>query len=225
MSARSGRAGHGAGPGRPPRPGATSNPFQCRPRLEHRSLGPSAGAGCVVRGAHARSRRYSMRHRNRYPALCATLLAAVAASGVGTRTLSRAAADPAPEPGVGLSLFFQNGAMEPLTLVGDAPRYPQEIDILVTVSSPDDRGIEPLVQDSELSSLDWRGVAMVEEDWRPAGDGTFIRQRFYRGAAWMEGESAFAIVLTNDAGEAVGLPLIARAGKDDRFRPTDDGFV
>jgi hypothetical protein len=25
---------------------------------------------------------------------------------------------------------------------------------------------------------------MVEEDWRLGGDGTFIRQRFYRNAKW-----------------------------------------
>jgi hypothetical protein len=149
----------------------------------------------------------------------------VAAFSVATGPPPRAAADTAPDGSVGLSLFFQNGAMEPLTLVGDTPRYPQEIDILATVPSPGDLGIEPLVQNSEFSSLDWGGVAMVEEDWRPAGDGTFIRQRFCRGAAWMEGESVFEIVPTDDAGAAVGPPLIAHAGRDDRFLPPDDGFV
>src|SRR5262245_66646206 len=124
-----------------------------------------------------------MRYRTPYPPLFAMLLGSMSVFGVAIGTPPLAAADPPPEVGVGLSLFFQNGVMAPLSLVGDAPRYPQEIDILVTIPGPDDRGIEPLVQNSEFSSLDWRGVEMVEEDWRPAGDGTFIRQRFYRGAA------------------------------------------
>src|SRR5262245_53591860 len=174
-----------------------------------------------------KSERHPMRNHARYPARLATLVASMAAFGVAIVFPPQAAADPPPDGGgvVGLSLFFQNSSMAPLTLVGDAPRYPQEIDILVTVASSGDLGIEPLVLDSEFSALDLRGVKMVEEDWRPAGDGTFIRQRFYRGAVWMEGESAFGIVPTDDAGRAVGLPLIARAGRDDRVRPTDDGFV
>ncbi|HEY0553137.1 MAG TPA: hypothetical protein VGG20_02670, partial [Thermoanaerobaculia bacterium] len=34
---------------------------------------------------------------------------------------------------VGLSLLFQNGAMAPVALVGAAPRYLQEIDLVATV--------------------------------------------------------------------------------------------
>jgi hypothetical protein len=41
-----------------------------------------------------------------------------------------AAADP-----VGLSLFFQNGSMPPIALVGNVPRYLQEIDIIATVTT------------------------------------------------------------------------------------------
>jgi len=64
---------------------------------------------------------------------------------------------------IGLSLFFQNGQMAPLTLVGDAPRYLQEIDIVATVETTTDRGIEPIIEDSDLSALDWSGITMVEE--------------------------------------------------------------
>jgi len=126
---------------------------------------------------------------------------------------------------IGLSLFFQNGAMAPLTLVGDAPRYLQEIDITATVTSPTDEGVTPLIHTSEFSSLDWTGVTQVEEDWRPAGDGTFTRQHFYRGAAWMEQASKFLVFPTDSTGTQVGPPLIANAGKDDRLGLTDDGFA
>ena len=112
-----------------------------------------------------------------------------------------------PDEPIGLSLLFQNGSMAPLTLVGSAPRYLREIDLVATVPTQTDQGIQPLIDDSELSSLDWTGVEMVEEDWRPAGDGTFIRQRFYRKARWMEQPSLFLVTPTDDAGRPVGSPL------------------
>ncbi len=77
---------------------------------------------------------------------------------------------------VGLSLFFQDSAMQPVTLAGTAPRYLQEIDLVASVPSQGDLGVQPLLDHGELASLDWSGVRMVDEDWRPAGDGTFIRQ-------------------------------------------------
>ncbi len=126
---------------------------------------------------------------------------------------------------VGLSLLFQNGATAPLALVGNAPRYLQEIDLVATVPGADDRGLQPLLESGELASLDWSGVEKVEEDWRPAGDGTFIRQRFYRHARWMEAPSRFQVVPTDDAGRAVGPPLLAEAGTAGRPGPRDDFFV
>jgi hypothetical protein len=65
---------------------------------------------------------------------------------------------------IGLSLFFQNAQMAPLTLVGDAPRYLQEIDIVATVETTTDRGIEPIIEDSDFSALDWRGVRQTREE-------------------------------------------------------------
>ena len=124
--------------------------------------------------------------------------------------------DTVPMEPVGLSLLFQNSSMAPITLVGAAPRYLREIDLVATVPTASDQGIQPLIDDSELASLDWTGVEMVEEDWRPAGDGTFIRQRFYRNARWMEQPSLFLVTPTDDAGHPVGPPLRAHA---------DDGFV
>ncbi|HEV7507487.1 MAG TPA: hypothetical protein VGS07_21560 [Thermoanaerobaculia bacterium] len=126
---------------------------------------------------------------------------------------------------IGLSLLFQDSAMPPVTLVGTAPRYLQEIDLVASVPSQEDRGIQPLMDHGELASLNWSGVKMVDEDWRPAGDGTFIRQRFYRHARWMERSSQFQVVPTDDAGRPVGSPLLADAGKDDQLFSSDDGFV
>lgn len=143
---------------------------------------------------------------------------------VGALVKQGSGAGPAPEP-VALSLLFQNGEMAPLTLAGDAPRYLKEIDIVATVPSASDQGIQPLLESSELASLDWTGVEMVEEDWRPAGDGTFIRQRFYRNARWMERPSLFLVTPTDDAGRPVGPPLRAFAGTDDRLTNAEDGFV
>jgi hypothetical protein len=80
----------------------------------------------------------------------------------------------APKPPVGLSLFFQNGQMAPITLYGDAHRY---------------------------------------------------RQRFYRGAKWMERPSVFLAIPTDDSGAPVGLPLLFNAGIDDYWSELDDGFV
>ncbi len=126
---------------------------------------------------------------------------------------------------VGLSLLFQNGAMAPVALVGAAPRYLQEIDLVATVPSQEDLGLQPLMESGELASLDWSGVEQVEEDWRPAGDGTFIRQRFFRHARWMDQPSSFRVVPTDDAGRSVAPPLLAYAGKEGPRGPADDGFV
>lgn len=150
------------------------------------------------------------------PCGCLVLVGVLVQQGQGAGT--------APEP-VGLSLLFQNGAMAPVTLVGDAPRYLQEIDVVATVPTPSDQGIQPLLDSSELASLDWTGVEMVEEDWRPAGNGTFIRQRFYRKARWMEQPSVFLVTPTDDAGRPVGPPLRAYAGKNNQLSNADDGFV
>lgn len=128
-------------------------------------------------------------------------------------------------PPIGLSLFFTDGSMEPVTLVGDAPRCLQEIDITATVPSAADEGIEPVIRQGDLSRLDWTGVHQVDEDWRPSGDGTFMRQRFYRGAAWMDAPSIFQVFPANAQGEILDLPIVAHAGRDDRARESDDGFV
>lgn len=83
----------------------------------------------------------------------------------------------------GLSLFFQNGQMAKITLAGNAKRFLQEVDIVASATPSNiDQGIQPLLQSGDFASLDWSGVQMVEEDYRPNPDGTFMRQRFFRNA-------------------------------------------
>lgn len=129
------------------------------------------------------------------------------------------------EPPIGLSLFFSNGQMAPLRLIGSAPRYLQEIDIVESVASTSDTGVQPLVSDSTLSALNWNGIEQVEETWAPSLDGTFTRERYYRNAKWMEVPSTFVVVAVDGNGQEVGPSLVAHAGSDDVWKKSDDGFV
>jgi len=133
-------------------------------------------------------------------------------------------APPQPLP-VGLSVWFRNGEIGRITLVGERPRFAQEIDITERIATASDQGIEPLIHSGELSRLDWRGIHFVEEDFRTPGDGTFTRQRFYRGARWMERESTFTLTPKDRRGRPAGDKLKFVAGPDDRFRANDDGFI
>ena len=126
---------------------------------------------------------------------------------------------------VGLSLFFSNGQAAPLSLIGSAPRYLQEIDVTESVPSATDQGIQPLLTNSAVSGLDWRGVQQVEEIWIPGLDGTFTRERYYRNARWMEASATFTVSALDSAGHEIGSPLVAHAGSDDRRKLEDDGFT
>ena len=129
-------------------------------------------------------------------------------------------------PPVGLSLFFRNGVMQPISLVGSSRRFLQEIDIVNSVTTPTDEGPTPLVTSGLMGNADWTGLAFVEEDWREPGDGTWTRQRFYRGARWMEQTSLFVASAKNAQGHHVGLPMVFDAGSDNHWnRLFDDGFV
>ncbi|MET0792073.1 MAG: hypothetical protein ABW061_11180 [Polyangiaceae bacterium] len=126
---------------------------------------------------------------------------------------------------VGLSLFFSNGQAAPLSLLGSAKRFLQEIDITESVPSTVDQGIQPLLSNSAVSELDWRGVQRVEELWIPAMDGTFTRERYFRNARWMEASATFTVTALDARDREIGVPLVARAGTDDRRSPEDDGFT
>lgn len=147
------------------------------------------------------------------------LLAAAAAASAGEERKDEECAP------VGLSLLFRDGAAAPVSLVGSAPRYLQELDIVASVTTTSDQGVTPLASAGDLATLDWTGIAFVEEDWRPAGDGTFTRQRFYRGARWMNERSHFVLFARNEDGWPLGVPIVASAGADDRQGPRGDFFV
>jgi hypothetical protein len=123
---------------------------------------------------------------------------------------------------IGLSVWLRNGASSPITLVGTHPRYIQELDITDAVTSSTDNGIQPLIDQSEFSNLDWSGVQLVEEDWRIGLDGSWTRQRFYRNAAWMERSSLFFLFPANDNGYIVGSPISVFAGNDNQLRTNSD---
>jgi len=130
---------------------------------------------------------------------------------------------------VGISLWWQEGEVRLedgtprlVTLYGDERRYLEEIDITEKVTTTEDRGIQPLLEGGDFSRLDWTGVQMVDEDWRPdPATGTFTRSRFYRGAAWMSDFSSFALVPVDDAGDPVGPALLGIVGDDERARFLD----
>src|SRR5438270_6460932 len=87
-------------------------------------------------------------------------LVCAAACGQGQPTSRRAQAPVAAqraddEAPVGLSLFFREGAIAPITLVGNPPRYLQEIDIVSSAMTPTDQGVEPLIASGALGNLDW----------------------------------------------------------------------
>jgi len=165
------------------------------------------------------SRRAAYRSKVAQVVLGSVVLAAAADVANATPSAAKCA-DP-----IGLSLFFRDGVAAPIDLVGDAPRFLQEIDITASVTTTTDQGIDPLIHSGQMSNLDWRGIHFVEEDFRDAGDGTFTRQRFYRGARWMEKDSTFVAIPKDAHGRIAGEPLIFLAGTDDKWRNSDDGFV
>ena len=131
-----------------------------------------------------------------------------------------------PRPAVGLSLMFNNGSAAPLQLFGNYPRFPQELDLVATSpASRADRGIDPLRESGEFSDLDWTGAELVDELWRPNADGTFLRQRFYRNAAWMKRTSTFLLTPVDVTGAPTGSPIPISAGDDDGRQSSDDGWV
>ena len=97
--------------------------------------------------------------RSRFAQLVLGSVVLTAAANVASATPSDAKAKHA-DP-VGLSLFFRDGVAAPINLVGDAPRFLQEIDITASVTTSTDQGIQPLIQSSQMANLDWRGVHFV----------------------------------------------------------------
>jgi hypothetical protein len=129
------------------------------------------------------------------------------------------------QPSAGLSLLFSNGAAPAKLIIGNGQRFVQEIDLVESVSSATDQGITPLLDGSRTAALNWSGVEQVEEIWVPAFDGTFTRERYFRGARWMEQPSTFRLRALDQNGDPIGTPWVVRAGRDNRLGPANDAFV
>jgi len=81
------------------------------------------------------------------------------------------------QPAVGLSLWFENGAVrlfsgaeKTVDLYEDFPRYVQELDITAQVDTTTDQGVQPLLTTGDMKTLDWRGLqglAMRERQLAP----------------------------------------------------------
>ncbi len=126
----------------------------------------------------------------------------------------------------GLSLRVDNGAAPELHVFGIAKRYVQELDLIATAATPDDQGIDPVIEDGDFANLDWDGIEEVDEEWRPDGAGGFTRQRFYRGADWME-QPGFVMIFQRKANGSfqLDLPWVVLTGSDDHLSVTDTEFV
>jgi hypothetical protein len=101
----------------------------------------------------------------------------------------------------------------------------QELDIVESVTRFEDDGIDALITSSAFAPLDWDGIELAEELWNPALDGTMTRERYYRGARWMEAPSVFKVRAVTASGRPSGAPWVVHAGRDDRLGPNDDMFV
>ncbi|MCW5812989.1 MAG: hypothetical protein KIT84_18320 [Labilithrix sp.] len=123
---------------------------------------------------------------------------------------------------------LENGTPKTLTIYGDEDRYMQELDFTSSVDTTTDKGITPVTQTGDMARLDWRGVEMVDEDWRPelgSMPKTYTRSRFYRKAKWMTNASVLSVTPVDAQNRPVGDPIIVNAGTDDKWRDSDDGFV
>lgn len=131
------------------------------------------------------------------------------------------------EDPVGLSLLLENGASPGIDVIqGNTGRFIDELDILTVAQTATDEGIDPIIESGDFADLNWNGVELVDEEWRPDGTGTFTRQRFYRGARWMSEPSAFLIVQVDNKGKLLPvLPHLVYAGSDDLWSGLDGAFI
>ena len=127
---------------------------------------------------------------------------------------------------IGLSLRIDNGEAPQLEIQGNAKRYVQELDITASAATPNDEGIDPLIDDGDFADLDWSGVEAADEEWRPDGAGGFTRQVFYRNAAWME-QPGIVLIFQRKANGSLQpeLPWVVLTGSDDHLSALDTTFV
>lgn len=126
---------------------------------------------------------------------------------------------------VGLALEVDNGTPAPLQLKRGQTFFLNQIDLRASITASSDEGVAGLAKHGDFAHLIWDGVAQNDQELilLPNPDGTFQRRRFFRDAAWMNTDSAFALQQLDARGDAIGPPLYTSAGLE-HARGAYDGF-
>lgn len=150
-----------------------------------------------------------------------TLATATAGQALSAEALSAALAKP-----VGLALEVANGEGKPLQVRAGQTFYVNQIDLSTIVPTGDSQGVEELRRGTDFAGMGWGGVRLADEETAllPGPTG-YIHRRFYRSAAWMEVPSFFTVEPVDAQGRLTALPVVLRAGGDDKRRDSDDFFI
>lgn len=126
---------------------------------------------------------------------------------------------------VGLAVEVDQGAGVALTVRRGQVFFLNQIDIRAQITATFDEGVSGLRRHGDFAGLAWEGISKEEEEsvLLANADGTFRRRRFYRNAAWMNGNSEFQLEQIDRAGRKIGNSVRVRSGVEQR-RAGDDGF-
>jgi len=139
-----------------------------------------------------------------------------------------------PEPGptttqtpIGLALEIDQGQGVPLEVRAGQRFFVNQIDLRASVFAAVDEGVDGLASAGDFAELDWEGSALADQSFvgQPNPDGTFIRRRFYRGAAWMEQPSWFSIEQIDAGGDRLAPPVVVGTGLEHKRLSADSFFV
>ncbi len=167
--------------------------------------------------------------RGMFACLFATMPAMACAGGgsgvAGGATALESIAHPAGPIPVELAVEVDNGVGSALQLRRGQTYYLNQIDLRASITSTVDEGVSGLRTRGAFADLAWGGIASEEQEFVLLGnpDGTFTRRRFYRGAAWMNGQSRFVMDQIDAHGDTVGGSVACDAGVE-RARGASDSF-
>ncbi|HZS35462.1 MAG TPA: cytochrome C [Polyangia bacterium] len=130
-------------------------------------------------------------------------------------------------PARGLAIDIEDGVGVPLSVRAGQTFYVNQIDLRASINAGVDEGVAGLKTTGAASALPWSGVRLVDEEpvAVPNPDGTFIRRRFYREAAWMDLPSWFVVEQLDAQGRPTAIPVIVGSGLEHHRLPFDDFFV
>lgn len=129
---------------------------------------------------------------------------------------------------IGLALEIENGVGQPVSVRSGQRFFINQIDIRAFVAATsDDPELQTLRNNSDFSSLDWRGLEFEENEpvLLSNPDGTFTDRRFYRDARWMERSGLMSVWQVDENGRRVSRKIRLSTGNDDRRRLLDGFFV